>query len=359
MRYKKKTYHQNINCPKQQSFLPWLFVVVLLCLFNSACEESFDPPRIAGNRPDIVVEAHLEAYINKPDNFGVQPRPAYVILTQSIPFGTPFDADSFEDLFVHDALITLTTPKSVIALKEICLNDLSELERNLLIELVGLNSADFSQIGIDFRTTNFCFYVDEAARTFEVGETYELLIQKDDIELRATTTTPEMYPITDIAFRVPPGDSVFFSNSRLRQMTIQANPPDSIPTYFRYFTQRNDEPLYKGNAALSGFRSVLEGKILGDGETSVALLRGQPRDSTFNTGGNAFGNYRINDRYLVKWCTIDEAHYNYWNSTEFNALNQGFFSSYTQPQFNIEGEGGIGIFGAYTVQFYEGRVPRE
>lgn len=336
---------------------------ILLGLVALACEENFDPPRIPGNRPVVVVEGHLEAYATNPTDLGVQPRPAYVILTNNILFGEAFDADDFENLFVRGASVNITTSKGTsFPLNEFCLNDLGDTERDFLIEAVGLNSADFAEIGIDFRETNFCFYADfPTARSFDIGETFELSVETGEVSLRATTTTPQFYPIQDIDFRIPPGDSAFFSGTNLRQMIIRAETPDtdSLDTYFRYFTQRNEQPLYKGNAPLAGFRSVFEGKVLGSGEESVALLRGEPRDSTFNPGGNRFGNFRVNDQYLVKWCTIDEGHYNFWNSTEFNALNQGFFSSYTLPQFNIEGEGGIGIFGAYTVGFYGGRVPRE
>ncbi|MEM1328066.1 MAG: DUF4249 family protein [Bacteroidota bacterium] len=341
----------------------YLVVIALLLMLSWSCEENFDVPIIPGNRPVIVVEGHLEAYSTNPSDLGVQPRPAYVILTKSVPFGQAFDADDFEELFVRDAVVNITTSRNrSIPLSELCLNSLPPSEREFLINATGLNSADFAQIGIDFRKTDFCVYIDLSAGSFEIGDTFQLNIQADDIELTATTTTPIFYPIENIDFRVPPGDTSFFSGTTLRQMLIQTAKPDSLNNqdiYFRYFTQRNDEPLYKGNAPLAGFRSVFGGKVLGSGTESVALLRGEARDSTFNPGGNNFGNFRVNDRYLVKWMNIDEAHYNYWNSTEFNALNQGFFSSYTLPQFNIEGEGGIGIFGAYTVGFYGGRVPKE
>ncbi len=336
---------------------------IILGVIAFACEENFDPPTIPGNRNMVVVEGHLEAYATNPSDLGIQPRPAYVILTNDILFGEAFDSEDFENLFVRGASVNISSSKGTsFALQEVCLDALPMEEREFLIEAVGLNSADFAEIGIDFRETNLCFYADlNIARRFDIGETFELSIETGEVSLRATTTAPPFYPIQDISFREPPGDTVFFAGTRLRQMLIQAPVPavDSVSTYFRYFTQRNDEPLYKGNAPLAGFRSVFEGRILGSGEESIALLRGEARDSSFNPGGNNFGNFRVNDRYLVKWMTIDEAHFNYWNSTEFNALNQGFFSSYTLPQFNIEGEGGIGIFGAYTVGFYGGLVPKE
>lgn len=345
---------------KYSIFLPVLGFFLLLL---AACEEDFEPPTIPGNRPDIVIDAYVEAYGGdlSPDDVGIVARPAYVVLTRSIPFGDSFNSDNFDDLFVHDAKVSISTVNDprTIDLQEICLSSTQDsVLRAQIIGLTGLNSADFTQLGIDFNETDFCFYIDFGATAFEIGETFNLSIEVEERTFTATTTTPPIVPLSDIQFRLPPGDSAFFSQSRLRQMAVRASPPDSIDTFFRYFTQRNDDPMYKGNASISGFRSVLQGRVFGNGEEFIALPRGQARDSTFEVGGNRFGNYRTNDDYLVKWCTIDEAHFDYWNSTEFNALNQGFFSTYTQPQFNIEGEGAIGIFGGYSVAFYAGKVPR-
>ncbi|MEN0047946.1 MAG: DUF4249 family protein, partial [Bacteroidota bacterium] len=312
----------------------------------------------------VVVEGYIEAYgdanaKHHPSQLGIPPRPPYVILTNNVPFGSSFFVENFDTLFVRGAEVEISDGTKSFPLVETCLSQLNTDDRANLVESLGLNSADLSQLGLDFNETEFCAYIDIFSNNrIEMNKEYTLTIKKDDITLTATTTTPTFYPIDSIEFRLPPGDSAFFGRSKLRQMIIKASPVDTVVSYFRYFTQRNEEAMVKGNAPLSGFRSVMRNDIFGSGEEFVALPRGQARDSTFNTGGNLFGNYQIKDNYLLKWCTLDEEHYNFWNSTEFNALNQGFFSSYTQPQFNIEGEGGIGIFGGYSVGYYRGEVPK-
>jgi len=351
------------NLEYKMKFSYFLIISLLFGLLCSSCEEAFTPPIIPGNRPVIVVEGYIEAYGDKeaphhPTNLGIIPRPSYVILTNNVPFGRSFFVENFDTLFVRGAQVEVSDGTRSFPLKEVCLNDLDDVTRAEIVKSLGLNSADLSQLGLDFNETEFCAYIDMEFNKIEMNREYTLTIIKDEVELTATTTTPPLYPIDSIAFRLPPGDSAFFARNRIKQMIIKVTPVDTITSYFRYFTQKNDEAIIKGNAPLSGFRSVMRSDIFGDGEDFVALPRGQARDSTFNTGSNAFGNYRIKDNYTLKWCNLDEAHYNFWNSTEFNALNQGFFSSYTQPQFNIEGEGGIGIFGGYSVAYYKGEVPK-
>ncbi|MEL6924369.1 MAG: DUF4249 family protein [Bacteroidota bacterium] len=47
---------------------------------------------------------------------------------------------------------------------------------------------------------------------------------------------------------------------------------------------------------------------------------------------------------------IDAAHFDFWSTLEFNAVNQGPFSAYTRIASNVEG--GLGIWGGYSVSFY-------
>ncbi|MEM8529186.1 MAG: DUF4249 family protein, partial [Bacteroidota bacterium] len=258
---------------KISTSINYLSIIGLFLLAIVACEEGFEPPTLPGNRPDVVVEAYVEAYAGglSPDEAGIVARPAYVIITNSVPFGESFNAITFDEIFVHDATVTLSSNNlsQDIKLQEFCLNNLGEAERALIVAATGVNSEDFTQLGIDFNETDFCFYSDLNPRSFEVGDTFNLTIEVDDKIFTATTTTPPLTPINDIQFRLPPGDSSFFSQGRLRQMAIKASPPDSIDTFFRYFTQRNDEPMYRGNAAISGFRSVLQGRVFGNGEEFI------------------------------------------------------------------------------------------
>jgi hypothetical protein len=63
-----------------------------------------------------------------------------------------------------------------------------------------------------------------------------------------------------------------------------------------------------------------------------------------------FGLYTIGDSIGIKWCNIDKDHFEFWNTLEFSNANQGPFAGYTRIDSNIEG--GLGIWGGYSVSFY-------
>jgi hypothetical protein len=75
-----------------------------------------------------------------------------------------------------------------------------------------------------------------------------------------------------------------------------------------------------------------------------------PRTTRADVDPDEFGLYFVGDTISIKWCTIDEAHFDFWNTLEFSSANQGPFSSYTRLESNIEG--GLGIWGGYSVSYY-------
>lgn len=329
----------------------WTFIslVCLGCLLLAACEEEFDLPNVSFE-PQIIVEGYIEAY-KKDCDLCIEPttQPAYVILTKSFAINEAFGEEEFEDSFVRGAEVSIKFGQDSIFLEDICLSELDPELRTTIIQRLGLTE---SLLGLDFSETEYCAYIDLSFASFEFNQQYDLRIALDSQIITATTTIPTPVTLDSISFRIPPGDTEFFKG--LRQMLIYVDVPDSTRHFFRYFTQQNDKPMYKGNSSLSFFKSVFDDEIIKNFTAGVPLQKGEPRDSTFNTGSNRFGNFNRNDRYLLKWCTIDETHFNFWNSTEFNALNQGLFSSYTQTQSNIQG--GIGVWGGYAVSFYGGKI---
>lgn len=334
----------------------WLGLVGLL--FILACEEEFDPPVVVGEE-NFVIEGYVEAYHNDPAKFGLYAKPTYVIITKSISFYSTLGQEEYESLFVKNATVTVSNGTDTLSLQPICLAELEPSSRDILVNSLGLNSADLSLLGFDFTDTDFCAYIDLTFQRNEIGKTYYLTIEIGDTIITAQTTIPKHFPIDAdaISFELPTGDSAFFEKTDLRQMQIKVSDPDSVTNFYRYFTQQNKNSMYRGNASFSGFRSVMDDRVFSEEGTFVRLPKGEPRDSSFNTGGNLFGNWRKGDDYIVKWCNLDEAHFNFWNATEFNELNQGFFSTYTQPPFNVKGA--IGVWGGYSVSFYKGQVPRK
>ncbi len=299
-------------------------------LFFTACETEFIPEPIE-NAEQIVVEGYLEA--------GENPAPTYVILTKSLPFFSEINRETFNGIFIRDAEVKVSDGERTVTLTELCV---SELEGELL-EI----ASDF--LGVDVSTTEveFCIYVDILnALDPQIGKTYTLDIDVPTGEkLFAATTIPEHVPLDSVYFVPTPGEPV----DTLAQLEGIVRDPAGVPNFYRYFTQINEQPV------IGGIPSVTDDRLF-DGQTfAFPIAKAETRETEFDPA--VYGYYLVGDTMTLKWTNVDREHFDFWNTLEFNALNQGPFSSYTRVDFNVEGDG-IGIFGGYSVSYYSLVVER-
>ncbi len=286
--------------------------------FFFSCEEEFIP-EINSAPPEIVVEGFIEG--------GDSPTSPFVILTRSIPFFSEISLNDIEGFFVHDAYVTVTSDDKTIQLQELCLSELSEEQQSLVSELFGVNT---DSVGLDF-----CVYIDATfSMEGEVGKQYDLHIEVEDKVITASTTIPEVAKISNLTFQDVPG----VPSDTLRELRITLEDMPNEANFYRYFTNRNDEGL------LAPFNSVLN-DLFFDGDTfEFPLPKAEASGVEFDL--ETFGFYRVGDDMEIKFCAIDEAHFDFWSTLEFNRANQGPFSSATVISYNIEG--GIGIWGGYS-----------
>lgn len=299
-----------------------LFPAALILLLFTSCEKEFIPDIQAGPER-IVVEGYIEA--------GDRPRPAYVILTRNVPFFTELKADDLGDIFVHDAVVTVSDGEKEATLTEVCLNDLTPDQRKLAASLLG-----FSADTIAF---NLCAYIDLGNRMPGVeGRRYELKVDAGGRKLNAVTTIPPLVRLDSLRFFAPPGER----NDTLAQLRCSLSDPPGAANYYRYFVGIN------GGSLQTGFNSVFEDRLF-DGQRFRFPL---PRPSSGNQDvePSTFGLYTIGDTVAVKWASIDRAHFDFWNTLEFNSANQGPFSSYTRVKSNIDG--GLGVWGGSSAGYY-------
>ncbi len=302
-------------------FLPLCFLCTLL-----SCEEEFIP-EITSDPQDIVVEGYIEA--------GAFNLPPYVILTRSQPFFSELDIGNFDNFFVHDALVRVSNGTETVMLEELCWNDLDEDQQalvNIFLSQSGLG-------GLDSIPGNFCVYIDLNLEMIgEIGKTYDLRIEVEDKILTASTTLEPRVPLDSLNFIIPPGDLP----DTLKELRTIINDPQDEINFYRYFTSIN------GGRFIPGYNSVADDALFNGQAFEFPLPKGEPR--TGSNGPESFGLYTVGDTVVVKWTTIDGANFNFWNTLEFNAINQGPFSSYTRVETNING--GIGIWGGYSAYYY-------
>ena len=304
-------------------------ILILASFLAVSCEEPFTPAGVDAP-PQIVVEGYIEA--------GQRATPPYVILTRSVPFFSQFSAEDLENTFVHDAVVQVSDGERTVSLTEVCLNDLSEEQKQLAGELFG-----FEPDSLGF---NFCVYIDLGfGIRGEEGRSYMLEVETDGQRLRATTTIPRHVGLERLQFRDPPGEP----NDTLAQLIASFTDPAGETNFYRYQVQINN------GGYISPIASVFDDRLTDGQRVEFPLFRPEQR-GTQEIDLETLGLYKVGDTVTIKWISLDKAHFDFWNTLEFNAANQGPFSSYTLIDSNIEG--GLGIWGGLSASYYELEVEK-
>lgn len=235
---------------------------------------------------------------------------ARVLLTSNAPYFSDLDSASIRQLVLTRAKVTLTD---------------------------GINS----EILILRKDKNyFPPYVYESNRIKGVtGKSYTVTAEYGGKKAYATTTIPSPVPLDTIYF-VKQDDS-----DSLRTMYIEFTDPADEINYYRVLTMvKGKDPRYS-SALLMGisdryFSGQKFGFRLMRGKTSILTAE----DESYFVKG---------DTVLMKFCTIDKEHYEFWNTYQDEIMNASnpFASSVSVIKSNVQGDG-LGIWGGYGVSLY-------
>jgi hypothetical protein len=299
-----------------------IVVIFIALLVLPSCEEEF-VPKASLEPTEIVVEGYIEA--------GEGTQPAYVILTKSLPFFSEIGTEQLDAIFIHDADVRVFDGVQEVQLPEFCLSELPQPLREIIASQFGLNA---NVIEVDF-----CVYLDLADQiTREFGRSYQLTVKTGMSTLYASTTIPGHVPIDSLYFDAPPGEP----NDTLAQLLVTISDPAETADFYRYFTN-------VGNRKFQSPVSSVTEDVFFNGKTfEFQLLKAENINEDLDP--ETFGLYTIGDSIGIKWCNIDKDHFEFWNTLEFSNANQGPFAGYTRIDSNIEG--GLGIWGGYSVSFY-------
>ncbi|HRO09231.1 MAG TPA: DUF4249 family protein [Saprospiraceae bacterium] len=295
-----------------------------MAILLNACETPFVP-----DDPDFTPQIVVEGYVET----GTESLPAYVILTRTIPFSASVNEQIFGDLFVNDAEVTVFDGTNTVRLTEVCLQDLTPEVKQKVGDIIGINA--------DSIDNNICLYIDifdQLKR--ETGRKYDLTVHADNQIITASTSLPEAVELSDFKWVEPSGQPI----DSMAELRVIVKDPVNEKNYYRYLTATDKDRQF----IPPPFGSVVDDAVFNGQEFEIPLARAQRRTKDLNP--DTFGLYMRGDSAYIKWCTIDKAHFDFWNTRDFAAGNSGSFSSYTRVTSNIHG--GIGIWGGYTVRLY-------
>ena len=324
------TFALLLTCMKIAGFLFQL--VIFISLVSCEKEITVDLP-IAESK--IVVEGTI-----LPGEFPL------VLLTWTQGYFEPTDITSLQNIFVHDAVVTIYADNTAYPLVEFCSSDLSAEELELASTALGVSIESLQSLDV-------CLYT-SFALTGAANTEYRIEIHKDIHHITGATKIPALVEL----------DTVFFDiinpavQDTLGIIYGQLTDPDTIGNAYRWFAKRiNHYPSTIPDAALRGqqkdrsfiapFGSVYDDSFFNGLSFEFAYPRGLESNSQkFDDENDERGYFKVGDTVAIRGCTIDRAAFKFVRSLEAQIGNQG--SPFATP-FNLESnlEGGIGAFIGY------------
>jgi len=275
-----------------------ILAVVLLSL--SGCIGKFHPK----DEPQIVVEGWIDE-----GGFPV------VMLTTTVSVGEDLtEWDSLKDNIIRWAKVTVSDGEH----EEV---------------LTGRKDKDY-----------FPPYIYTTARMRgEVGKAYTLTVEYSGRKVTAHTVIPSAVPLEWI--KVLPSE-------KEGQANIVAGLKDNPDTkdYYKFFTRVMDED----SSYVPSFMGLIDDDILGEGVNEITINKGTPqvfgsKDKSVTFDEDSF--------VLVRFCTLDEISYKYWEDFEDIATltRNPFFPVTKKIRSNIEG--GLGYWAGYGSSVYRVSIP--
>jgi hypothetical protein len=307
-------------------------ILLLISLVSCEKEITVDLPE-AENK--IVVEGTI-----LPGEFPL------VLLTWTQGYFEPTDITSLQNIFVHDATVTIYANDTAFPLVEFCSSDLGPEELELASAALGVSIESLQSLDV-------CIYT-SFALTGVANTEYRIEIHKDIHHITGTTKIPALVELDTVYFDIINPDV----QDTLGILYGQLTDPDTIGNAYRWFAKRiNHYPPTAADAVLRGqqkdrtfiapFGSVGDDQFYNGLSFEFAYPRGiESNSQKFDDENDERGYFKVGDTVVVRGCTIDRAAFKFIRSLEAQIGNQG--SPFAIP-FNLESnlEGGIGAFIGY------------
>ncbi len=237
---------------------------------------------------------------------------AKVILTRNIPYYINLDSTQLLLLMLRQAKVTVT------------------------------DGAKSEILTLRYRKSEFPPYFYEGNElTGEAGKTYNLTIDYGDKKLTATTTIPKPVFLDSVWFQPKADDdSLGTINALLKASSTERH-------FYRIFTQIRTKQKTFYPTLVPNYDDLLFSKT----DYTIHLSKGT---ESYLDLINADFDYKLGDTVLIKFCTIDEPHFRFWQGYEREVSNVAnpFASSYHEIPSNIVGDG-KGVWGGYGSTIYQ------
>jgi len=282
------------------------YLLAFIIFIFQGCTEDITLDMPAGEEK-IVVEGNIE-----------NGQPPFVVLTKTVPYFSETSVESLNNSYVTGADVKVSDGTTTFDLLEVNLASLPDSIRQMISVMLGIDLGDFSGF-------NYVFYTSLDVLG-EVGKNYELTVDYKQHHLHAVTQILPPVPIDSLWYELPPDAD----NDSFYILKTEFFDPPATANYYRYFTQRNEEPFYT-----NVFSSVFDDQLVDGKKISTPVTRGQSRNASFEEGH--FGLFSRGDTVTLKLSSIDDNFYDFWLTFENDQLRGGPFASPVLIKNNIEG----------------------
>ena len=281
-----------INTIRKYNFL---YIHILLYLFIS-CENEIDLD-IPGHDSKIVVEGWIE-----------QGKGAKVLLSLSAPYFTKIDSSNLRDYSVTRAKVSLLSDSG---------NEVLTLKPN------------------DVFFPPYYYFGSEV-----LGESlgqYQLEVVYQGKTYMAETTIPNIVPLDSIWFE-PEAE-----NDTLGLIGIKLSDNANENNYYRILTKR----VGKDKRFIPVFTSVFSDELFNGKTIELTLSKGNA--SLLDIANDRY--FHVSDTVIVKFCSIDKEHFNFWNTLQSQIISSANPFSATNNKIASNITDGFGIWGGYAAWF--------
>ena len=174
----------------------------------------------------------------------------------------------------------------------------------------------------------------------EVGKTYTLTVDLKGQRYTASTTIPPPARFDKLWFEdTPDKDSLGYLYGSIADDPNTAN-------YYRIFTER----VHTDTKYIPIYLSTVGDQYFNGQTFTFSMLRGP--ESFTNIDDDLY--FQKGDTVMVKLCTMDKAHFDFWRTLERELYVAGnpFASSGNEIMSNIDGKKALGVWGGYGVSYY-------
>ncbi len=303
---------------KKHFLLAYAFVSVL---FVFSCEKNIQV-ELPDQEPKLVVEGWIE-----------QDLPPFIVLTKSVAFFEPTDLTAFENSFVHDAHIEINDGSNNFVLQEFCSKDFTPEQLEQISALTGINP-------VALQNVNYCVYT-SLTLLGVVGKNYSLKIKSEGNEYTSITQIPYLVNLDSVWFRIDKGQEA----KGLGFAYAFLNDPDTLGNGYRWEAKRlGKDENFKIPFGASSTDILFNGKGFEFGYN-------RPVDEEDQTNKEEASYYKVGDSIVIKFSTIDKAHYDFLSTYEsFLITNGNPFASPSSIKSNIRGNA-LGVWGGYGVTY--------